>query len=592
MAPVEDVVDPGMVPIYGESLQDGVYPVAVDSSSSMFQVEACELTVKDGTMTAVLHMGGKGYLSVFLGTGAEASQDAAIPFEEDAAGNHTFTVPVEALDKGIACAAFSKNKEMWYDRTLVFRADSLPLEAFREGVYPTADSLGLAEGRYTVEVELAGGSGKAGVQSPAELRVEDGQAVVTLVWSSSNYDYMRVGEEKYFPISTEGGSRFEIPVSVFDRRLTVCADTTAMSTPHEIEYTLKLLSGTIQQGEGLTVNRSMELLYADQFSVDYCQNGCKKITIGADSEYLIVPEGAEVPDGLSENVTVLRQPLDSIYLVATSAMDLFRELDALDAISLSGTDVSGWYIDEAKQAMEDGRIVYAGKYSAPDYELILDRGCDLAVESTMIYHTPEVKEQLERFGVPVLVERSSYESHPLGRMEWLKLYGVLLDREEEAQAAFDALLEGAAPILEQENTGKTVAFFYLTSNGAVNVRRSGDYIAKAIGLAGGVYLPKDLEEDGSALSTMNIQMEEFYQLARDADILIYNSAIDGELETMTQLLEKSAVLGDFKAVQEGRVWCTGKNLFQETLGLGALIQDLHAVMTEENPTLTYLRPLA
>ena len=366
---------------------------------------------------------------------------------------------------------------------------------------------------------------------------------------------------------------------------------------------LALLTGCVQQREAeppaagtvtwesLHVERSMELQFAIQFSVDYCQGGYKKITVGTDGEYLVIPAGAEAPSGVPDSVTMLQQPLDSIYLVATSAMDLFRALDAIDTITLSGTDASGWYIPEARQAMEAGRLTYAGKYSAPDYELILDQGCDLAVESTMIYHTPEVKEQLERFGVPVLVERSSYESHPLGRVEWLKLYGALLDREEQAQAVFDGLMEGVAPILEQENTGKTVAFFYLTSSGAVTVRRSGDYIAQAIGLAGGVYLPQGLEEGDNALSTMNIQMETFYEQVRDADILIYNNTIDGELETIDQLLEKSAVLGDFKAVQEGHVWCTGKNLFQESLGLGELIQDLHAVMTQENPALTYLRPL-
>ena len=152
-----------------------------------------------------------------------------------------------ALDSGIACAAFSKNKEIWYDRTLVFQADSLPLEAFREGVYPTADQLGLADGDYTVEVELGGGSGRASVQSPAPLRVDGGQVFVTIIWSSSNYDYMRLDEEKLLPLNLEGNSTFELPVSVFDRKLTVYADTTAMSTPHEIEYTLKLLSDTIKQ---------------------------------------------------------------------------------------------------------------------------------------------------------------------------------------------------------------------------------------------------------------------------------------------------------------------------------------------------------
>ena len=136
MAPAEEVVDPDMVPIFGDSLKDGTYSIAVDSSSSMFKIESCELTVENGQMTAAMHMSGTGYLKVFMGTGEQAAQAAeaeCIPFEE-AGGIHTFTVPVEALDEGIPCAAFSKNKEIWYDRTLVFRADSLPLEAFQDGV--------------------------------------------------------------------------------------------------------------------------------------------------------------------------------------------------------------------------------------------------------------------------------------------------------------------------------------------------------------------------------------------------------------------------------------------------------------------------
>ncbi len=344
--------------------------------------------------------------------------------------------------------------------------------------------------------------------------------------------------------------------------------------------------------DNLQFDYSLDLTYADQFAVDYYQGGYAKITIGGTDTYLLVPEGAAVPDQLPDTVTVLQQPLDSIYLVATSAMDLFRELDALDAISLSGTDAAGWYIPQAQQAMEEGRITYAGKYSAPDYEVILSQDCDLALESTMIYHTPEVKEQLEKFGIPVLVERSSYESHPLGRIEWLKLYAVLLDKEETAEVYFSQLTDKLSPVLEQPNTGKTVAFFYITSNGAVNVRKSGDYIAKSIELAGGQYIFSDLaSEDGNALSTMNMQMEAFYAGARDADILIYNSAIDGELQTMDQLFAKSPLLKDFQAVKTDNVWCTGKNLFQESLGLGDLITDLHTILTADEPEnlqLTYL----
>jgi hypothetical protein len=204
--------------------------------------------VDNGQMTAVMHMGGTGYLYVYMGTGLEAvAADEAqyIPFEELSDGTHTFTVPVAALDAGISCAAFSKNKELWYDRTLLFRADSLPLDAFADSTYTTVDSLGLADGDYTVAVQLEGGSGKASVASPAPLHVENGAATATVVWSSSNYDYMVVDGEKLLPTTLEGGSTFEIPVSAFDFKLSVSADTTAMSTPHEIEYTLYFDSASI-----------------------------------------------------------------------------------------------------------------------------------------------------------------------------------------------------------------------------------------------------------------------------------------------------------------------------------------------------------
>lgn len=345
---------------------------------------------------------------------------------------------------------------------------------------------------------------------------------------------------------------------------------------------------------GMQFESSMELAYADQFAVDYTKDGYARIAIGGTDTYLLVPENAPVPAGLPDEVTVLQQPLDHIYLVATSAMDFFRELDGLDAIRLSGTDAAGWYIPQARQAIEDGSILYAGKYSAPDYELILSQDCDLALESTMIYHTPEVMEQLEKYGIPVLIDRSSYESHPLGRMEWLKLYAALLDREDAADAYFDRLSAQLTPVLEQLNTGKTVAFFAITSNGAVNVRKSGDYISKSIALAGGAYIFPDLTSNGNDLSTMNMQMEAFYAGARDADILIYNSAIDSELQTIDQLLAKSPLLKDFRAVQTGNVWCTGKNLYQESLGLGGLITDLHTILTAEagdNLELTYLHRL-
>lgn len=345
---------------------------------------------------------------------------------------------------------------------------------------------------------------------------------------------------------------------------------------------------------GQVPESTMELLYADQFSVDYYEGGLRLITIKDSGRYLVLPEQGQAFSDLPEDITVIKKPLLNIYLAATSAMDLFRCLDGVDHITLSGTDAKGWYIEEARAAMEQGAMTYAGKYNAPDYELILSKACDLAIESTMITHSPEVKEQLEKLGIPVLVERSSYESHPLGRMEWLKLYGVLLGREEEANAWFLQELKDLEPVINQKSTGKTAAFFYITSNGSVNVRKSGDYVAKMIEMAGGTYLPENLSENENALSTMNMQMEAFYAAAKDADYLIYNSTIDGELKSVEELLAKSSLLGEFKAVKEGRVWCTEKNLFQETMGLGNMILDIHRILTEGAPdpgSMTYLYPL-
>ncbi len=351
-------------------------------------------------------------------------------------------------------------------------------------------------------------------------------------------------------------------------------------------------AATGPEWSALAAIRQVPLKHATQFSLTEYEQGYTLLDIPTSGRFLIVPEGAGLPRGLDDDVVPLYAPLDRMYLAATSSMDFFRALDSVPAVRLSGTDVNGWYIEEAKAALEDGSMIFAGKYSAPDYELIFAEKCDLAIESTMIYHSPEVKEQLQKLGVPVLVERSSYEEDPLGRMEWVKVYGALLGKLPAAEELFDGEVEAVEPLLDQPKTGKTVAFFYITTTGTVNVRKSSDYVPRMIALAGGDYAFPDLSS-GSALSTVNMTMESFYDGARDADVLIYNSTIDGELFTLSELLQKSAFLKDFKAVQTGNVWCTGKNLFQEPMGLGKLILDMHRVLTDENAPdeLTYLHKL-
>ena len=253
MTTVEEVGEAWMKPVHAESLLDGEYPVEVESSSSMFRIDSAVLRVEEGRLEAKLTMGGKGYLRVWPGSAeeaAEADEDACIPYTEDEEGRHVFTIPVQALDEGFPCAAFSKNKELWYDRTLLLRSDSLPMEAFAEGFFVTAESLNLKNGAYTAEVTLNGGSGKASVASPALLAVVDGACEALVIWSSKNYDYMKIGEKKFFPEEGYESSAFRIPVSFFDRPMRVIADTVAMSTPHEISYTLQFDSATLEKAQG------------------------------------------------------------------------------------------------------------------------------------------------------------------------------------------------------------------------------------------------------------------------------------------------------------------------------------------------------
>ncbi|MGN1005782.1 MAG: ABC transporter substrate-binding protein [Aristaeellaceae bacterium] len=342
---------------------------------------------------------------------------------------------------------------------------------------------------------------------------------------------------------------------------------------------------------GLMWESRMNLIYATGFSVDYYEGGYALINVKDSAQYLVVPEGMPVPEGLDAGIRVLQQPLDKIYLAATSAMALFDRLDALSSIRLVGTAASGWYIDNAVAAIENGDMLFSGKYSEPDYELMINEGCDLAIESTMIQHSPKVQEMIELLGIPVFIDRSSYENHPLGRTEWIKLYSVLVDKEEQAEEFFATQTAIIEELKDFENTEKTVAFFYISSDGTVNVRASWDYIASMIEIAGGRYIFQDLSDPESNRSTVSMTLEQFYAAAVNADYLIYNAAIDNPLPNVDALLAKSNLFADFKAVREGNVWCTGKYLYQATDIVGSLITDIHHMLTGEEEGMNFIYKL-
>ena len=332
---------------------------------------------------------------------------------------------------------------------------------------------------------------------------------------------------------------------------------------------------------GLTCQGKLKLEYADCFDVYYYEDDYQLIDVHDSAQYLLVPEGAEAPENLDDSIIVLQKPLDKIYLAASSTMALFRALDSLDNIKMSGIDASGWYIEEAKQAMEDGSIVFAGKYSEPDYELLVNSGCNLAIESTMILHTPKVQEMIEQMGIPVFTDRSSYENHPLGRTEWIKVYAEMVDKRDEAKAFFDEQAKVISDLKDFKNTEKTVAFFYISSDGSVVVRKPTDYVPKMIEIAGGRYVPTQVDsEEETKRSSVPMTMEEFYTQAIDADYLVYNGTIDDPINSVDELLQKSELFADFKAVKEGNVWCAGKYLYQATDIVGNMITDLHLMLTD------------
>ena len=236
------------------ALADGVYTADFDTDSSMFHAnEACDgkgtLTVKDGEMTIHVSLVSKTILNLFPGLAEDAQKDGAVLLQpttdtvtysdglsEEVYG---FDIPVPALDTEFDLALIGK-KGVWYDHK-VSVSNPEPLESAGK----TAQDLGLADGSYTAEVAFSGGSGKSHIESPVTLTVKDGAVTATVVWSSSKYDYMVVDGERCDVLTTEPGSTFEIPVAAFDTDLTVIGDTTAMSTPHEIEYTLNFASATL-----------------------------------------------------------------------------------------------------------------------------------------------------------------------------------------------------------------------------------------------------------------------------------------------------------------------------------------------------------
>ena len=476
---------------------------------------------------------------------------------------------------------------------------------------------GTSEREYTASVILSGGSGRAYIQSPCRITEKNGETTADIIWSSPNYDYMIVDGKTYYPVNTEGNSEFIIPVEM-ETDMAVQADTTAMSTPHLIDYTLRFTLEDTGEGlpeetgvslteadvskapeiPGLTYRSTDENAYAGGFAIHRYENDYTVISVRDGRNYLLVPEGEDVPEGEAasagagrtpesegsvtddNSVIILHKPIKKIYLAASSVMCHFDAVDAVGVIRLSGLERDDWFIESARYAMDRGDLIYGGKYSAPDYEKMILDDIDLAIESTMILHVPKVQEKIEKIGIPVFTDWSSYEEEPLGRCEWIKVYGVLTGKEDKAAEAFASQCALVERVRGNDLSGKTVVFFYVNSNHQIVTRKKDDYFAKMVNSAGGTYLAPSEDEEGTAKSQMTISMEAFYAYAAEADILIYNSAIADAPASVEALCRDQKSFFDFKAVKEGMIWYTDKSLYQYTDRTGTIIEDLSEVIIE------------
>lgn len=378
-----------------------------------------------------------------------------------------------------------------------------------------------------------------------------------------------------------------VALSVLSACDTPSSHSTVITIPVPTEDNTVAENPAVRDFADLKFEKSLETKYAIGFSADYYEGGVVLLNVFEDgSKYLIVPEGMEIT--ADDEYIIIKRPLENIYLVSSSSMDMFVGIDALDSIKFSGKEADDWYIKEAADAMNEGKIVYAGKYSKPDYELIVSGECRLVIENTMIYHSPDVLEQFKTFGIPVIVDYSSYEEHPLGRVEWIKFYGALFGEEEKAEAIFKEQEDIVENVKNTNRSDKTVAYFYITSNNLVQVKKSSDYVPKMIEIAGAKYIFEDLNDDNGKKTTVNMQIEEFYKTAKDADIIIYNSSIDGGMETLDDLFAKCDLIKDFKAVENDEVWCTTNDMYQQSLSAGYMIEDINAIVNGEYDKLHYM----
>ncbi len=538
------------------SMTGGSGRASIDSPTGFY--------VKDGQATADIHWSSASYDYMKVDG---VRYDAAI----DATGHSVMTIPVSVLDAPIEVLADTTAMSKPYEIEYQLNFDGSMLRPMDSAADAETHPLPTDEVRRTMQASAT--------------QVANANSIASTEKSEADDHHGSINSQRTSEADAE------------------CSETLHWSAAPEIE--------------GLSFVASEKNEVAEYFRLSEYKDASGAIyrlleTAGGARRYLIVPgtathftaRAAETNRGTKEKkgdkleLIVLQQPLTTSYVAASAVMAPLCDIGAVSQIRFSGLREEGWYVDEARTAMKDGTMLFAGKYSEPDYETLLREGCDLALESTMIYRAPEVIEKLNALGIPVYIDYSSYEPHVLGRLEWVRVYGALFGHEQEAKQWYQKerarILaiqknaetasghvstsgESAGPsFFEDKTRGKradteqrvdarpTVVYFYVNSSGQIQVRRKNDYIPELLELAGARYLAPEMSSlsEGSRKSNVTVSVEDFYRSCKDADYLIYSATLDRPLASIQELLGKNALFADFKAVKEGNVYTTDKDFYQ------------------------------
>ncbi|OON94264.1 MAG: hypothetical protein ATN31_03905 [Candidatus Epulonipiscioides saccharophilum] len=339
-------------------------------------------------------------------------------------------------------------------------------------------------------------------------------------------------------------------------------------------------------GASLRVESSMPIDYAKQFRVEYLNDGFKLFTIKDRGQFLLVPENQSIPSDLDENISILQAPIDNMFIASTTSGSSVNSLKEIDRFKYTSNEAEDWYIEDIKKTMVEERLTYVGHHKEPDFEILAREQPDVSIFTAMIDSTPEVMAKLKELDIPVIVERSHAEEHPLGRSEWIKFYGAMFNVEDKAEEIFNKEVEYVNNLPEIKETKESVAIFHITSSGNLYVRNGSDYLVKMAELAGAEYILKDINPEETSIA--KIDFETFYSKASEADNIIYIWSSGGKPADIEELVKKNELLENFKAIKTGSVYCTTADFFQLGDSLGKVMKDMSTAFYGNSDDMQYL----